>query len=736
MDASMVEAFPAAPRRIPARWAALFLLPLLVAGCAQAPGTAEGGSLYGMLEPDNSAVPPLGVTVEGAALVGAGAPPGAYVRRGTGIVGGQLLPGTYEVVPGAAGEINLSFADVPIAEVVRVILGDLLGRAFVIDPDVVGTVTLETPRPVPRDALLPILDAALATQGAGLIDRPEGISVVPIDDARGVFAPVGASSAGVMALQLRHAGAEDVARTIAGLVGEEVQVSVDAGRGLLIAAGDRRQLQGMAELVATLDVDVLDGMSFGLFPLRNADSGAVAAELEIIFAESGGARFIPIERQNAVLVITPRPEYLDRAEEWVRQLDRSGGPGDIDVCVYQVQYSRAVELAAVLAQVFAGAGPGADAPADEAGIAPGLTLATLTDEGAATSDAGTPFDVEGDLEDPFAAGLGTLPAGGGEAGIAPQIIADPSSNTVIVRATADDWRSIEAALRRLDQVPLQVLIEATIAEVTLNDNLRYGLQFAISGSDGSIGFTNGTSPVPVPTFPGFSYILTSGDVRVVLDALSQITDLQVISSPQLLVVNNQTAALQIGDQVPVATQSSVPVDSGDGRIVNTIEFRDTGVILRVTPRINPSGLIGIDVEQEVSDVVATTTSTIDSPTIRQRRVSSAVAVQSGETIVLGGLTRETTSRSRSGIPGLVDLPIVGPIFGSTTDNVGRSELLVLITPRIVRNSIEARAVTNELRQRLRAVLPPPATDLAPPPSPGPGAGEEPPPPPTPLIEDP
>jgi len=265
-------------------------------------------------------------------------------------------------------------------------------------------------------------------------------------------------------------------------------------------------------------------------------------------------------------------------------------------------------------------------------------------------------------------------------------------------------------LDRLDQVPLQVLIEATIAEVTLNDRLRFGLQVALRSGNFGIAINPEPRGAADSVLPGlFGQIALGGDSRVVLDALSGITNVNVVSSPQLMVLSNQTAVLQVGDQVPIATQSATSLDVTNGRVVNSIQLRDTGVILRVTPRVNSSGLIGMDIEQEVSDVVPTDTSRIESPTIRQRRVRSTVAVQSGETVALGGLIRSTVDQTRSFIPGLRDIPILGALLGSTEANDGRTELLVLITPRIVRNSEEARALTAELRSRLRGLDPQGAT---------------------------
>jgi len=282
-----------------------------------------------------------------------------------------------------------------------------------------------------------------------------------------------------------------------------------------------------------------------------------------------------------------------------------------------------------------------------------------------------------------------------------RFVADEHRNAVVVIATEEQFRMVEATLRRLDIVPLQVLIEATIAEVRLNDDLKYGLQWAFErGKLGGSAF--GTVQVGGTSLPsaGFNLVFDTSDVRAVLNALSEITDVEVVSSPQLMVLDNQPARLQVGDQVPIATQSSVLNTAPDAPIVNTISYFDTGVILEVTPRVNATGLVTLDILQEVSGADETKSSTIDSPTISQRSIRSVVAVQSGETVVLGGLIDNFSSETVTGIPILKDIPLLGNLFKNTDRAAVRKELLVLITPRVVSDSAEAREITDELRQRL------------------------------------
>jgi general secretion pathway protein D len=285
----------------------------------------------------------------------------------------------------------------------------------------------------------------------------------------------------------------------------------------------------------------------------------------------------------------------------------------------------------------------------------------------------------------------------------PRIVADEKNNALVILARPRDYKMIENTVKKLDILPLQILIEATIAEVTLTDDLSYGVQWFFKNGRNAVSLSQiGTGAVS-PIFPGFDYVLGGSNAQVVLQALSAVTKVNVISAPKLMVLDHQTAMLQVGDQVPVAVQQAKSVVNPDSPIVNTIELRDTGVILRVTPRVNANGMATLEIEQEVSDVTKTTTSNIDSPTIQQRRIRSVVAVGDGQSIALGGLIRDNKTKSKSGIPLISDIPILGNLASWTNDTSTRTELLILLTPRIIHNPDQARDVTDELQRRLRAI---------------------------------
>jgi general secretion pathway protein D len=676
-----------------------------------------------------------------------------------------------EVGATPAGDVTFNFVDTNIREVVRSILGDTLGLNYVIDPNVQGMVTVQTSRPLPRESLVAALESILGLAGAALVQDGLLYTIVPAAEApKGAIAPTlgrrraaTAVGVGVHIVPLRFIAAEEMAKMLEPVAPSGGVLHVDKARNLLLLSGTDRELVNLFEMIDLFDVDWLKGMSFALYPVEAAEAKAIADELELMFGEksespmAGLLRLVPIERLNMILVISPFAAYLDDVGTWIERLDRGGETTEQRLFVYYVENGRAGELASILREIFALSEPRRDERVD---LAPGLTPVEIVSTGARTGTLGTTrqagaagptrpgqpaagpgrttsparqivqaqqqaaaqerarvAETERARQEP-ARGTARAAAPGrpGEEGLAPQvsseirIIADEANNALVIMATPREYRQIEAALKKLDIIPLQVLIEATIAEVRLNEELRYGVQWFFQGGNHSVTLGEGVataaaSDAVAQFFPGFSYLFNSADIRIVLNALEGVTDVNVISSPQVMVLDNSTAILQVGDQVPVPIQSAVSVTDPAAPIVNSVEFRDTGVILSVTPRVNAGGLVTMDIQQEVSDVVATTTSGIDSPTIQQRRIESTVAVQSGQTVALGGLIRDSKGVTKSGVPFLQDIPVLGALFRNTTNDTDRTELLVLITPRVVRNEGEARDVTNELRRRLRAVTP-------------------------------
>ncbi len=735
-----VESFLVAPLRAGCRgWSTAALAALLavsLAGCetatVDAPPEEARAVVVQPQQPDPLPAGDEARPLEGLAPLGegVGGVTEAEVFRGTGVLTRRLATDPLNVTIQDNGEVTLNFANADIREVVDVVLGETLGVSYIIDPKVQGQITARTSRPLSRKAVIPALENILALNGAALTLDGGIYKVVTLQQAanaltRPIVAPTRRDLArgyGIHVIPLRFASAQATADILKPFVAPGRVLRVDPARNLLIFAGTGTEAADVMDMVTVFDVDWMAGMSFALFPVQVADAKDLVADLETVFLEGdsplkGVVRFVPIERLNAVLAISTQPAYLDRAQTWIDRLDRGAEGAGRRIFVYHVQNSRAADLAEVLGRIFeTEISERRATPPPE--LAPGLSPVTIAPEPAPRrapaegEAAAAPAGAQPAPVRPAPVRAASVPRRNDLGAIAAieesgniRIIADEKNNALVILSTAAEYRMIEATLRRLDITPLQVLIEVTIAEVTLNDNLRYGLQWFFESGDSSITFSTLSSGLVESAFPGFSYFFNGADARVALNLLTEITDVRVISSPQLMVLDNQSARLQVGDQVPIATQSAVSITDPDAPIVNSIQFRDTGVILEVTPRVNASGLVVLDIFQEVSTVEETITSDIDSPTIRQRSIESTVAVQSGDTVALGGLIQDKNEDAISGIPLLSSIPILGNLFKTTAVVTNRTELLVLITPRVVRNRREALEVTEELRRRLSTLGP-------------------------------
>ncbi|UEM23715.1 type II secretion system secretin GspD [Skermanella mucosa] len=694
-----------------------------------------------------SLVPPGGL---GPAAGGREEPPRrpTYVERG----GLRIQMPATSTRPSPSGEsVELNFPDTDIREFARAVLGDILGLTYAVDPRIEGTVSVDTRGAIPRADVLPLVERVLQMHGVSLVPFPNGYQVVPAESGLTNGPALGGGPGmGVRVLPLRHIEAAKASELLAPLTPRGAVVSVDPKRNIMVLAGSQPQLDLMEATVQAIDLDQLQGMSFALKPLRYAAPAAMAEELTAIFGSEEGneeVRFVPVERMSALVIVTRNADMIDRMLNWAERLDQEGGGSDPELFVYPVQNGRAADLATALGQIF-----GAEQTGQQiGGLAPGLqsrqlAQSSLTRRGQGGSSGqgglgqgglgqgglGQGGLGQGGLGQGGQGGLGGDPLGGGGFGgqggsgfgggfdgsgqgqgsgftavAAPglRIIADDSRNALIVQGTRQQYRRIENALRQLDTQPLQVLIEATIAEVTLNDTLQYGLQWFFNSGNFQALLSQSASATPQPALPGFAVAFNTPDARVVLRALESVTDVRVISSPQVLALTNQTALLQVGDSVPIPVQQAVSVVNPDAPIVNSVQYVDTGVTLQVVPRVNEGGMVRMEIEQNVSEATVTTTSEIDAPTIAQRRIASTVAVRSGETIGLGGLIRDGATAGMDGVPYLSRLPVVGPLFGTRSTDVRRTELLILLRPRIVQSTQDARDMTNELRSRMQALLP-------------------------------
>jgi general secretion pathway protein D len=672
-----------------------------------------------------------------------------------------------------AGDVSLDFADTDIREVVAQILGQILRVNYTIDPAVHGTATLHTVTPLARSQLLPTLQALLSETGATLVDTDGLYRVLPAG-AAGAAGPqgpaagggvaglaAGGATAGGQLLPLRYASAVDLAKVLQPYAGQNARVAVDPGSNSLIISGQPEARDALAALAQAFDINLLAGQSYALLPAPQGAAADFASALETAFRAQGGGltnvvRVVPMERVGSVLLVASEPQYIDEARRVYDLVQARQRQTVRNWHVYYLQDSKAEDAAYVLQEAFtpdnitatpSGSGTSNQASAGattgtaggtaaggmsgdtginatsaatgggigSSGVGAGSGLAGGADaqSGGATgsgSPSGTPTQT---AANPLLGGLDSGAGGSASGADALRIIPDVQNNSVLIFATQDEEDRINAMLRKIDIVPLQVRIDATIAEVTLNSELQYGTQFFFR-SGGINGILNNTAQTTTlvtpaatalsPTFPGF--ILSgsaAGGAPIALQALQAVTTVKVLSSPELMVLDGQTAHLQVGDLVPYLT-SSAQSSVANSAVINNINYQPTGVIMNVTPRVSENGLVTLDISQQVSAIntsVTTTTTGISSPTFSEQDVSSRVIVQDGQTVGLAGLITDNLSKTNSGIPFLKDIPLIGLLAGTQKNTRVRSELLVLITPHVQYDQRDARALTADLQDQLQ-----------------------------------
>ena len=649
---------------------------------------------------------------------------------------------------GQDGDISLNYVDTDVREIARLILGEILKVNYTIEPGFQGSVTIQTAKPIHRDDLIPTLQSLL-TQAGGQITYQDGLYRISPQGTDTDIPPIVSATSmesGSQIVGLRYASAKQLAPMLTTYAGDAVKVVADPARNVLVVSGTATARQNVVDLVRVFDVDYLAGQSYALFPAKSGDPSKFAIDLQAALqldndgALTGAVKVIPLDEANAVMVVTRQPTYLDRVTRLVNQLDQVKSSAARNIHVYYLKNTLPNDLQPILQRAVnppnGGGGSGEVAPGNLPPTAmPTQVTTASTTTGAQQSPSSAMGMPSGTSSTTTTASTtsATSPTGdenvqgvsGGDAKGA-QIIADNTNNALIVVSTDSEYETIEAAIKKLDVLPMEVLVEATIAEVSLNKNLQYGVQYFLQNKQGQITLSNAQSPTQTvldpanpltnadlfpgtlaSNFPGLAIARTVGNVQVALQALKTITDVQIISAPKLLIMDRQQASFQVGDLVPTITQSATSVVTAGAPVVNNVQYQATGVILNVTPRINSGGLVTLDLEQEVSDVVPTTTSTINSPTFQQRKVKTKIIVQDGETISLAGLISDKKSKQNSGIPLLQEIPVLGTLFSTKTNTDERTELLVLLTPRVVRNQRDARLLTEELKRKLSpsAILP-------------------------------
>lgn len=730
----------AAWRFAPANIASLAIVLVLVAlaGCASSPERqTRSDAASGVLTADNVARPlqtpppsdqPIIIT-PGEQADFEPAPP--EIEVGTGKFFDKRFTQGGKAGASSDGKVTFNFENQPIQAAVKAILGDLLHENYAIAPNVGGNVTFSTANPIDPDQAMSVLEMLLSWTGNTLIHEDGRYTVLQIKDAiPGNLTPLTtppsqARGYEVRIFPLEYISPSEMVKVLKPYAKPEAFINIDPGRSLLILAGTASELENYQRTINTFDVDWLKGMSVGVFNLQHVEVGTLMPELDKVFGTTGESplagmfRFLPLERVNAVIAITPQEEYLERAREWIERLDRGGSENATQLFVYNVKNIRAVDLGDYLSQIFLGSSSGGSRRSSSGSVGQGLKPVTIgglgasgglnkdtaprpqsTEERAASSSSGSSSSVNPDSDI--------------------RITAVEESNQLLIMATPVEWNNMQSAIRQLDIAPLQVQIEARVLEVTLRGELRYGVQWWFEGLQGVNRYENGY-PYIRPNDRQRSLLGSAGpgqagsifwsylnsNYEVAISALETEGLAKALAAPSLVVANNQEAQINVGTQIPVIQTfynglGGLGGNTGLGT-TGSVQYLNTGVVMSVTPRVNPGGLVYLDISQEVSNPGAAPEGA--NPPINQRQLQTQVAVQSGETILLGGLIQDNTTNTETGVPGLSKIPVLGKLFGSTRNNNDRTELIVLITPRVITNTEEAREITQQYMRQFQGLKP-------------------------------
>lgn len=604
--------------------------------------------------------------------------------------------------------IALNFDNADIYEVINA-LSDFLGVNFVIDQRVKGRVNIHTAGEIDKARLLPIMETIFEMNNIAMIEYGDFYKIVPIKEAKQqvVDFSIGRTLAYVPSydrqmiqiVPLRYVSAKEVETLVKNFLGPG-GVVFEYGRGNLLVIIERAAtIRKILRLVREIDIDLFVHNEVRFFKVENANPEDVAAELEEIFMSIGiantpekgvGLKFIPVERIGGVMAISSVPGVFERIANWVEVLDTYDDMASEQVFIYFVENGKAEEIGEVLDQVYTTSGRGVsssrrDVQSRTRQDSRNNTRQTNTRRKTSRTNEDSSM-LEGDVN----------------------IVVDIPTNSVIVRALPRDYEIIKRTMVALDRIPRQVLIEVLIAEVKLDGDTAFGVEWSLAREGKEIGGYDGDEAFGVRGAPldttGFSYIFGGGDLDVFLQAQATQNKLNILSSPHILALDNKEARIEVGEEVPIVTSEYVPLDvDSDSSTSRSVEYRSTGVILTVTPRINERGLVAMDVDQEVSKAVVNESSGIESPSITNRKAKTSLVVQDGQTIIIGGLIIDETSESKTGVPFLSSIPLIGYLFGSTKTDDAKIELILLLTPHVITNFEEVDLITNDFKAKVDSI---------------------------------
>ena len=609
-----------------------------------------------------------------------------------------------------------NFDNADLYEVIRV-MAEIMKMNYMIDPKVKGVVNIHTSGQITADDVFPIFQTILRLNGAAAVKKGNVFEIVAMGDAKKTYAPpttviesgksLPEEKFTIQIIPLKYIPVTEVSKMIKPFLSDGADIVEHPPSNILILGDVASNIKKSLDLIALFDIDIFTDLKVRIYPILNADVTEVAKEMERIFASfevsvksarGVGITFTPITRINSLLVVSSIPNIFERVEGWLKELDRIPAEGTkLSIFVYYVQNYKAKDLAEVLKQVFV--------PAKE--------KKTEFKEKTATGEQPAQRSVKPSpptpATPPTIEGAGAVPEG------EINVVVDEANNALVIRAFARDYRSILETIKKLDLYPKQVLIDVLLAEITLDVENQFGVewsQFLSSTSTNAQQIVMGALP---PTSPftqalsavGVQYAIVElgGRVSAAISAAATDNRLNVISSPSILASNNKEAKIQVGKSQPIMTNTYTTTATAATSVVEgTIEYKDIGIILTVTPRISDAGLITLELQVEKSDVSTITLGALPSvPVFDKTTAKTVVSILEGQSIIIGGLIQNTKTRNKAGVPLLSKIPILGALFGTHDYEDKKTETILLMTPHIIKDQAQSNAVTREFMEKVRGL---------------------------------
>lgn len=622
--------------------------------------------------------------------------------------GPTAAPPTGKTPPAPRGTgMVFNFDNADLYEVVRV-MAEVMKINYIIDPRVKGVVNIHTSGQVSSEDLFPIFQSILKLNGATAIRKDQLYEIVPLSEAKKLAIPPSTvKDSGklpseekylIQIVPLQYIPVTEVSKIVKPFLSDGADIIEHPPHNILILGDEASNVKKALDIIRLFDLDIFADLRVRIYPILNADVNEIAKEMERIFSsfevsvKSGrgvGITFTPITRINSLLVVSSIPGIFEKVEGWLKELDKMPAEGTkLAVHVYYVQNMKAKDLADVLKQIFV----------------------TLKDKKTEFKEKVTPPEPTPRSVKPAPT---PTPTPKEEAPAVPEgeinIVVDETNNALVIRAFERDYRVILETIKKLDIYPRQVLIEVLLAEITLDDENRFGIEFLKLLDTASHGRFEQTIDIGPSTVSGigikYSIVETAGRFSAAIKAAAKDERLNVISAPHILSSNNKEAKIQIGVSQPILTTTYTTTATATTNVVEgTIEYKDVGIIITVTPRISDGGLVTMEITIEDSKVDTTALGTLSNiPVFRKKVAKTVLSVLEGQTIVIGGLLEDSKTTKKSGIPLLSKIPLIGWLFGTQEYEKDKKELILLMTPHIITDHLQSKAVTEEFKERLEGI---------------------------------